>query len=142
MSDSPPYRPKQLSLGSLEAEIVQILWGFGSASAKEIHEAILRDPDRELAYPSVMTVLQRLTHKGWVRCDKSERSFRWYPLLSQQEAKAIAAHDHLQHLLSVDHPDIVAAFAERLDAQSVEQLETLAAQVRAARRAKQQEHQP
>ncbi|MEL7227219.1 MAG: BlaI/MecI/CopY family transcriptional regulator, partial [Cyanobacteria bacterium J06576_12] len=55
----PPYRPKTLSLGPLEAEIVEILWQLGSTSATAVHQHILTDINRELTYSSVSTVLKR-----------------------------------------------------------------------------------
>ena len=133
MTAFPEHRPKHLSLGPLESEILGILWDLGSATTKAIHEQILSDPDRELTYASVTTVLQRLTQKGWVRCDRRERSFRWHPCLTRQQAQTLRAYDRLQEFLSVGNPDVVAAFADQLDADSVEQLQAIAARVRAAR---------
>ena len=65
MNMLPNYRPKKLSLGSLETEILEIIWQLGEVTVKDVHEQILSDPDRELAYTSVTTVLRRLTDKGW-----------------------------------------------------------------------------
>ncbi len=136
MASLPDYRPKQLSLGPLEAEILNIIWDLGSATVKQVHDRILQDPDRELAYTSVTTVMQRLTQKGWLHCDKRERSFVWHPLISRDQAQALEAHDHLQRFLSVGHPDVVAAFADQLDQASIDQLEAIAARLRAARQAR------
>ena len=86
MGHLPNYRPKQLSLGPLETEILQIVWELGSVTVKDVHDRILADPDRELAYTSVTTVLNRLTKKGWLTSNKQGRSFIWQPLVSQEEA--------------------------------------------------------
>ncbi|HEY9846514.1 MAG TPA: BlaI/MecI/CopY family transcriptional regulator [Candidatus Caenarcaniphilales bacterium] len=139
MTPLPNPRPKQLSLGPLETEILHILWELGSATVKEVHERILADPDRELAYTSVTTVLRRLTHKGWLSCDQQERPFVWQPTLTQSEAQELKAYDQLQRFLAVGNPDIVAAFANRLDAASVEQLNAIAQRIQAARRAREKE---
>ncbi len=64
MAFLPNYRPKQLSLGPLETEILHIVWDLKTASVKDVHERILLDPERELAYTSVTTVLKRLTQKA------------------------------------------------------------------------------
>ena len=64
MAPLPHYRPKQLSLGPLEAEILNIVWQLNKATVKNVHDRILSDPNRELAYTSVTTVLRRLTQKG------------------------------------------------------------------------------
>ncbi len=137
MPPQPPYRPKQLSLGPLEREILEILWEFEETTVKTIHERILSDPDRELAYSSVTTVLQRLMQKGWVTNRKAGKSFQWRPRLSRKDADAALAYDHLQRFLSVGNPDVVAAFAEQLDEKSVDQLQAIAARLQAARREKQ-----
>ena len=63
MSFLPDYQPEKLSLGFLEQEILNIIWDLDGASAKDIHDKILENPERELAYASVMTVLQRLMKK-------------------------------------------------------------------------------
>lgn len=136
MPPLPDPRPKQLSLGPLETEILQILWSLGSATVKDIHDAILADPDRELAYASVTTVLRRLTQKGWLACDKQDRAFRWRPRVSPEEARILQAHDRLQHFLAVGNPDVVAAFADALDVASAEKLEAIAQRLKAIRQAR------
>ena len=137
MSPLPPYSPKQLSLGSLEAEILEILWRLGSATVKEIHDRILADPDRELAYASVTTVLRRLSNKGWVACDKHDRAFQWRPLVSREAAQVLQAHNRLQKLLeAIGNPDVVAAFADELDHASADKLEAIAQRLKIAREAR------
>ena len=138
MSPLPKHRPKQLSLGPLETEILQIVWQLGSATVKDVHQRILADPNRELAYTSVTTVLRRLTQKGWLSCDQQERAFTWKPLVSSQEAKVIQAHEQLNRFLAVGNPDIVAAFADSLDNASLEQIEAIALRLQAVRQARQE----
>jgi predicted transcriptional regulator len=131
----PHHRPKHLSLGPLETEILNLVWELGSATVKDIHDRILSNPDRELAYTSVTTVLNRLTQKGWLKCDKQERSFIWHPLLSAAEAQSIQAYEQLQQFLAVGNPDVVAAFADRLDRSSIEQIAAISQRLQAIRAA-------
>jgi predicted transcriptional regulator len=140
MAPLPFNRPKQLSLGPLESEILSILWELGSATAKDVHDRILSDPDRELAYPSVMTVLQRLQKKGWLSCDRTQRTYRWSPTLSQEEATMLQAHQRLHTFLAVGNPDIVAAFADSLDTASLDQLEAIAQRIKAVRQRREDDH--
>ena len=135
----PNYRPKQLSLGPLEAEILNIIWDLDSVTVKDVHERIISDPNRELAYTSVTTVLRRLTEKGWLACDKSERIFYWRPLLTRSEAQAIEAYEQLQRFLAVGNPEVVAAFADSLDAGNIAQLEAIAKRIREVRKARKEE---
>ena len=138
MTPLPNYRPKQLSLGPLEAEILNIIWELSSATVKDVHDRILSDPDRELAYTSVATVLRRLTEKGWLKCDKQGRTFYWQPMVSRQQAQVIEAHEKLHRFLAVGNLDVVAAFADSLDSASVEQLEAISQRIDAARRAREE----
>lgn len=139
MAPLPEHTPKQLSLGPLETEILHIVWELGSATVKEIHDRILTDPDRELAYASVTTVLRRLTQKGWLACDKDDRVFRWRPLVSRQEASVLQAHDQLRRFLAVGNPDLIAAFADDLDRASAEKLEAIAQRLKAVRQAREKQ---
>ncbi len=133
MAHLPKYRPKQLSLGPLETEILEIIWDLGEATVKQIHDRILADPDRELAYTSVTTVLRRLADKGWLHCQRTERAFLWQALVSRDQTKAIQAHQHLKKFLAVGNPDIVAAFADSLDLASMDQIEAIAQRLKQVR---------
>lgn len=113
-----------------------IIWQQGAVTAKDIHDRILTDPDRELAYASVMTVLRRLTQKGWLVCDRGDRAYVWRSLVSQEEAQILHAHAQLHRFLSVSNPDVVAAFADSLDSASAAQLEAIAQRIKAAREAR------
>jgi predicted transcriptional regulator len=140
MTQLPHHRPKQLSLGPLEREILELVWDHGIVTVRDIHQQILSDPDRDLTYSSVTTVLKRLTQKGWLSCDRRDhsldKSFVWRALLSRGEAKALFAYEQLHQFLAIGNPDIVAAFADDLDQASVDQLEAIALKLRQARQAR------
>jgi predicted transcriptional regulator len=133
MAPLPDARPNRLSLGPLETEILGILWEFRTATTKDIYEQILADPDRELTYSSVTTVLRRLTQKGWLTCNEEGRAFEWKPVVSKEEAKSLEAHDQLKKFLSVSTPEIIAAFADSLDQNSLEQLQAIMRRIQEVR---------
>ncbi|WRH66125.1 MAG: BlaI/MecI/CopY family transcriptional regulator [Planktothrix sp. GU0601_MAG3] len=134
MAPLPNYRPRQLSLGPLETEILEIVWELGITTVKDVHERILSDPNRELAYTSVTTVLRRLTDKGWLVCNKQERAFYWQALITREQAQAILAYDRLNRFLAIGNPDIVASFADSLDTASLDQIDAIASRLDAIRR--------
>ncbi len=135
----PDRRPKQLSLGPLEREIIEIVWELDTVTVKDIRDRILTDPDRELAYASVATILKRLTQKGWLTCDKQERSYLWQAKISATEAQALQAYEHLNQFLAVGNPDVIAAFADDLDRASLEQLSAIAQKLQAIRQAQEEQ---
>ena len=134
MAFLPKNQPKKLSLGPLETEILEIVWKLKTVTVKNVHEYILKDPNRELAYTSVTTVLRRLTQKGWLQCSKKGRAFSWQAIISQEQAQALQSYERLNGFLAVSNPDVVASFADSLDTSSLEQLEEIAARLNTIRR--------
>ncbi|NJR64947.1 MAG: CopY family transcriptional regulator [Leptolyngbyaceae cyanobacterium CRU_2_3] len=126
MSPLPDPQPKRLSLGPLEAEVLNILWELESATVKEIRDRIVANSGRELTQASVTTVLGRLDQKGWLICDRQSKTYFWQPLLSREQARILKAYEQLQQFLAVSNPDIVASFADELDEVSLKQLEAIA----------------
>ena len=136
MSPLPNHRPYKMSLGSLEAEILNIIWDLGSATARDIHDQILANPDRELASASVMTVLNRLSKKGWLSSEKKGKVIHWHPLISRDEFQVLNAYNQLNRFLQVGNVDIVASFADELDLTSQTRLEAIAQKLKEIRQAK------
>src|ERR1700722_7025353 len=64
--------------GDLEAVIMDRLWERASpALVREILEDLR--PDRQLAYTTVMTVMENLHRKGWLRRERDGRAWRYEP---------------------------------------------------------------
>ncbi len=68
-------------LGELERSIMDILWGQGTPlTAREVGKLI---SDRDLAPTTVMTVLDRLTRKGFLTRTRDGRAWRYQPVRSR-----------------------------------------------------------
>ncbi|WP_270154875.1 BlaI/MecI/CopY family transcriptional regulator [Nonomuraea corallina] len=68
-------------LGELERSIMDILWAEKAAlTAREVGRLIA---DRDLAPTTVMTVLDRLTRKGFLRRTRDGRAWRYEPAESR-----------------------------------------------------------
>lgn len=139
MAFLPRHRPKKLALGPLETEILEIVWKLKVVTVKNVHDYLLQDPNRELAYTSVTTVLRRLTQKGWLKCSKKGRAFSWQALISQEQAQALLSYEKLNCFLAISNPDVVASFADSLDAASLEQIEAIAARLEQVRRQREEQ---
>jgi predicted transcriptional regulator len=61
--------------GTLEAEVLSVLWGSGEPLSPADVQARLDDA---LAYTTVVTILTRLHDKGVASREKHGRSFRYY----------------------------------------------------------------
>jgi predicted transcriptional regulator len=65
-----------------ELDVMSILWRSGSGTVSEVRDALTDD----LAYTSVLWVLQTLEEKGYVRHEKEGRAYRYYPLMDSADA--------------------------------------------------------
>src|SRR6185436_15303793 len=78
----------------LELECLKALWEIGAANVREVRGVVTRE--RELAYTTVMTILERLAKKGHVMRRKVGRSFVYEPRLSRDHVLQVALHDFLR----------------------------------------------
>lgn len=65
-----------------ELDVMSILWREGSGTVTEVRAALAD----ELAYTSVLWVLQTLEEKGHVRHEKEGRAYRYYPTVEPEQA--------------------------------------------------------
>lgn len=68
-----------------EIEVMQILWDQGSATINEARASDRLDGDRP--YTSHLSIFQTLENKGYVRHKRDGRAYRYYPLISREEAQ-------------------------------------------------------
>jgi BlaI family transcriptional regulator, penicillinase repressor len=65
-----------------ELEVMSVLWRLGSASVSEVREAL----EEDLAYTSVLSALQTLEEKGYVRHEAEGRAYRYFPTVAADRA--------------------------------------------------------
>jgi predicted transcriptional regulator len=75
----------------LELECLKALWTLGEGNVKDVRRAIA--VNRNLAYTTVMTVLDRLARKGGVARRKVGRSFVYAPVLRREHLRRLAIRD-------------------------------------------------
>jgi predicted transcriptional regulator len=74
-------------VGPLEAEVLGRVWEHEPAPAtvREVYEELLEQ--RPIAYTTVMSVLQNLTKKGFLACDRSKRTYRYRAARPAQQVR-------------------------------------------------------
>jgi BlaI family transcriptional regulator, penicillinase repressor len=62
-------------LGALQRAVMEILWDKGQATVREVLEAL--QPRKQLAYTTVLSVMQKLDKLGWIthRSEKNTHVF-------------------------------------------------------------------
>ena len=94
--DSPP---------PLELECLKVLWAIGEGNVKDVRHALTRS--RNLAYTTVMTVLDRLARKGGVERRKVGRAFTYSPLLSRDALRRLAVKELLDDFFDGREEDLL-----------------------------------
>ena len=75
----------------LELECLKALWGIGEGTVRDVRHVMVGN--RNLAYTTVMTVLDRLEKRGGVSRRKQGRSFVYVPKLSREELRKFAVKE-------------------------------------------------
>ncbi|MBB3604032.1 putative transcriptional regulator [Mycolicibacterium sp. BK556] len=78
---------KLTRLGELERAVMDHLWAAGEPlTVRQVHEALCTE--RDLAYTTVMTVLQRLARKNLVSQIRDDRAHQYAPVHGRDELVA------------------------------------------------------
>jgi predicted transcriptional regulator len=103
-------------LGDLERAVMDHLWGTDQPqTVRQVHQALRID--RDLAYTTVMTVLQRLARKNLVAQIRDDRAHRYVPTHGRDELVAGLMVDALsQAANSGDREAALMHFVERVGA--------------------------
>ena len=70
-------RPKHTTLTPQELEIMKLVWQRESSSVRDIYEALLKR--RKIAYTTVMTMMNTLETKGYLKKRRLDRAFIYRP---------------------------------------------------------------
>jgi len=91
-----------------ELDLLQVLWPLGSATAKQVHEAMLAQrPD--VSYATVLRLMQVMHGKGLLGRDESERSHVYTPLHERDALQTNLLHDLMQRAFSGSAKALVLA---------------------------------
>lgn len=67
-----------------EFKLMKVLWALGSATVAEVREHHNRLYDTDLAYTTVMTLLNRLAAKNAVQVDKQRQPYTYQPIFRRE----------------------------------------------------------
>jgi BlaI family transcriptional regulator, penicillinase repressor len=78
-------RNNPFDLPALELKCMKALWALGEATVEDIRASLL--PARPLAYTTVMTVMDRLAHKGLVERQKRGRAHLYTSAVREESVR-------------------------------------------------------
>ena len=91
-----------------ELELLQALWPLGPATAKQVHEAMLAEKP-ELAYGTVLRLMQIMHGKGLLIRDERQRSHVYAPAQARDSLQTRLLKDLIQKAFSGSAKALVMA---------------------------------
>lgn len=93
-------------LGELENAVMEVLWSHRvPMSVRDVHDVLIRQ--RDLAYTTVMTVLDRLSKKGIAQRELEGRAWLYSPAKSRPDLFAAEIADLLDALPAAERADVL-----------------------------------
>ena len=66
-----------------ELEIMKVVWRSGTSTVRDVYETLLKD--RRIAYTTVMTMMNILEQKGYLKKSQKDRAFTYQATRPQQQ---------------------------------------------------------
>ena len=120
-------------LGDLETAVMELLWTEPAQTVTQVERRLLHS--RAIAHTTVLTTLDRLHRKGYLRRQKRGKAFVYEPRLSREEFERGMAEEILGALLGQFSTPALSAFVDLVveDSGALERLEAMIREKRRAR---------
>ena len=82
--------------GELQRAVIEVVWELGEASVRQVWKRLCRQ--RELAYTTVLTAMQRLERAGWLKHRVEGRKHVYRPTRTRAEAGAGSVRKFVQRM--------------------------------------------
>jgi predicted transcriptional regulator len=78
---------QQRGFGDLEATVMDRVWAReDGVTVREVFDELTGT--RQIAYTTVLSTMDNLHRKGWVRRDREGKAFRYWPTMTREERSA------------------------------------------------------
>jgi predicted transcriptional regulator len=103
-------------LGELQRAIMETVWELGEATVAQVRQRLASR--KELAYTTVLSVMQKLEKAGWLRHRAEGKTYRYMPRKTRREVGAMSLRRFMDRVF---HGDPMALFQHMLEDQSLSQ---------------------
>jgi predicted transcriptional regulator len=112
-------------LGELQTVVMEVLWRESCLTVNEVEVRLQRR--REIAHTTVLTILDRMHRKGYLKREKQGKAFVYTPRYTREEFEKMMAQEVLGALLGQFTEPALSAFVEIVseDAENLDRLEVL-----------------
>ncbi|MEK7186268.1 MAG: BlaI/MecI/CopY family transcriptional regulator [Patescibacteria group bacterium] len=104
---------KNINLGELEKQIMDIVWEYRHCSARDVLTKL--ENEKKFAYTTIATILQRLYDKGLLNRKESAAGHIYSPKLSKEKYSRSIARSFLKKFINSFGDTAIASFANSID---------------------------
>lgn len=104
---------KPKSLGTLEREVMEIVWQLKNCSVRQVVEHLRKK--RRIAYTTVATIFERLYQKGLLDRRTNPVAYIYFPKLTKASYSKNMAQSFLKNFIKSFGDVAIASFAETVD---------------------------
>lgn len=125
---------QSFALGPLEHSVMQVVWQMGSCSVRDVVQHL----DRDLAYTTIMTTMDRLYKKGLLDRTKFDRAFFYSAHISKDRWERQRTDDLLAGFLAGTQPSremLLSCLVDAVGEHDPDLLDELEAKIQCKRRA-------
>jgi BlaI family transcriptional regulator, penicillinase repressor len=108
-------RPASEQPTELELEILKVLWQQAPLPVREVRERLAADAVRDLTHSSVITMLNIMVRKGFLRRHKEGKAFLFTPQVRQENISGSFVGDLLSRVFNGSPQALVLNLLETAD---------------------------
>jgi predicted transcriptional regulator len=91
-------RRRSTTLTAQELEIMKVVWDLESATVRDVYETLLKR--RKVAYTTVMTMMNILEEKGYLKKKQAERAYLYRPAQPQRQVIGAMVKDFVNRVFN------------------------------------------
>ena len=93
------HRPLDI-LGELQLAVMNAVWDLGEATVTQVRDQLAAE--KELAYTTILSVLQKLEKAGWLKHRSDGRTYTYLPRRSRSDAERTALRQFTERAFGGD----------------------------------------
>ena len=101
------------NLGPLEQEVMDCVWREEKVSVRDVYSCLKKS--RKIAYTTVMTIMTRLTEKGFLLRKKQGKAFLYSPSKTKEQTAKAMIGKIVDSLVDQFGEEAVVAFSDEME---------------------------
>jgi BlaI family transcriptional regulator, penicillinase repressor len=97
-------------LGSLQSEVMDLVWGQGEATVAQLFETI--GARRRITYTTILSAVQKLERKGWLKHRTAGRAYVYYAVRDRLQVGGRTLRDLLRTAFEGDPRLLLSSLLE------------------------------